>query len=109
MASYETLFSKNLRRLRKSAGMTQKELGESTGYSEKTISKWECAASIPDIGGLFALSRKLGVTVEELFSMVLNQVIFPPILWQDSLFSTFCLQYFLFVDFLMRIILTSME
>ena len=68
MASYETLFSKNLRRLRKSAGMTQKELGESTGYSEKTISKWECAASIPDIGGLFALSRKLGVTVEELFS-----------------------------------------
>ena len=41
--------------------------------------------------------------------MVLNQVIFPPILWQGSLFSTFCLQYLLFVDFLMRIILTSME
>lgn len=68
MASYETLFSQNLRRLRKRAGMTQKELGEATGYSEKTVSKWECGASIPDIGGLFALSGKLGVTVEELFS-----------------------------------------
>ncbi len=68
MANYERLFSENLRRLRNAAGMTQKELGEATGYSEKTVSKWECAASIPDVGGLFALSRKLGVTVEELFS-----------------------------------------
>lgn len=68
MASFEMLFSENLRRLRKAAGLTQKELGEATGYSEKTVSKWECATSIPDIGGLFALSQKLGVTIEELFS-----------------------------------------
>lgn len=68
MASFELLFSENLRRLRKAAGLTQKELGEATGYSEKTVSKWECAAGIPDIGGLFALSRKLGVTIEALFS-----------------------------------------
>lgn len=68
MASYETLFSQNLRRMRKSIGMTQKELGEAIGYSEKTISKWECGNSIPDVEGLFALSRKLGATVEALFS-----------------------------------------
>ena len=68
MANYEALFSENLRHLRKAAGLTQKELGEATGYSEKTVSKWECAASIPDIGGLFALSKKLGVTIEALFS-----------------------------------------
>ena len=44
-----------------------------------------------------------------LFSMVLNQITFPPILWESSLFSTLCLQYLLFVDFLMRIILNSVE
>lgn len=68
MADYEGIFSKNLRDLRKAAGLTQKELGETIGYSEKTVSKWECGAGVPDIHGLFALCGKLGVTMEELFS-----------------------------------------
>lgn len=60
MASFEMLFSENLRRLRKAAGLTQKELGEATGYSEKTVSKWECATSIPDIGGCLPFPRNWG-------------------------------------------------
>ena len=35
--------------------MTQKELGEALGFSEKTISKWECGAAIPDVDTLFSL------------------------------------------------------
>lgn len=68
MHNYEKRFAANLRRLRKAAGLTQAELGCAIGYSEKTVSKWECASGIPDIEGLFALSRKLCVSLEELFS-----------------------------------------
>ena len=68
MAEYEQSFAANLRRLRKAAGMTQAELGNAIGYSEKTVSKWECAAGIPDVEGLFALSKILCVSLEALFA-----------------------------------------
>lgn len=68
MANYEQLFAANLRRLRKAAGMTQADLGRAVGYSEKTVSKWECAVSIPDVEGLFALSKSLCVSIEALFA-----------------------------------------
>lgn len=68
MPNYERSFAANLRRLRKSAGMTQAELGRLIGYSEKSVSKWECAAGIPDVGGLFALSKVLSVSMEALFA-----------------------------------------
>ena len=68
MANYEQLFATNLRRLRKAAGMTQADLGSAVGYSEKTVSKWECAVSIPDVEGLFALSKTLCVSIEALFA-----------------------------------------
>ena len=68
MTNYETYFASNLRRLRKSAGMTQAELGRAIGYSEKSVSKWECASGIPDVDGLFALSNILYVSLEALFA-----------------------------------------
>lgn len=68
MTNYETYFATNLRCLRKAAGMTQAELGSAIGYSEKTVSKWECAAGIPDVDGLFALSKTLCVSIEALFA-----------------------------------------
>ena len=39
------LFAENLRRYRKEVGLTQAQLGEKTGYSEKAVSKWECGIS----------------------------------------------------------------
>ena len=68
MADYERTFATNLRRLRKAAGLTQAELGNAIGYSEKTVSKWECAAGIPDVEGLFALAKILCVSLEALFA-----------------------------------------
>ncbi len=67
MKNYSKIFAKNLRALRVAAGMTQKELATAAGYSEKTVSKWECAAGIPDIGTLYEVAAILKVGLESLF------------------------------------------
>ena len=54
--------------LRKQKGLTQKELAEKVGVSDKTISKWECGNSIPDISYLEALCNSLDISVNELLS-----------------------------------------
>ena len=61
-------FAGNLRCTRLERGLTQRALGERIGFSEKTVSKWECGAAIPDIETLFSLAEVLSVTVEALFS-----------------------------------------
>ncbi len=68
MRNYAKNLSKNLRRLRVAAGMTQKELADAVGYSEKTVSKWECASGIPDIGTLYEVAAILKVSLDTLFS-----------------------------------------
>ena len=54
--------------MRKQKGLTQKELAELVGISDKTISKWECGNSMPDISYLEGLCNSLGITVNELLS-----------------------------------------
>lgn len=61
-------FAACLRRARTERGITQKELGEQLGFSEKTVSKWECGAAIPDIETLFSICEVLHVDLEMLFS-----------------------------------------
>lgn len=52
--------------LRKSQGMTQLELAEKMGVTDKAVSKWERDLSCPDIHSLPALAEILGVSVDEL-------------------------------------------
>lgn len=52
--------------LRKAQGMTQKELAERVGVSDKTISHWERDESAPDISVLPVLADIFGVTMDEL-------------------------------------------
>lgn len=52
--------------LRKEKGITQKELAERLFISDKAVSKWETAASVPSIDLLIPLADELGVTVTEL-------------------------------------------
>lgn len=61
-------FASNLRCARIERGLTQRALGERIGFSEKTVSKWECGTAIPDIETLFSLSEALAVTMDALFS-----------------------------------------
>lgn len=52
--------------LRKQNGMTQLELAEKMGVTDKAVSKWERDLSCPDINSLPNLAQILGVSVEEL-------------------------------------------
>lgn len=56
--------AKNIAFLRTSEHMTQAELAEKLSYSDKAISKWERAESIPDIYILKKIADMFGVTVD---------------------------------------------
>ena len=58
----------NIIKLRTGAGMTQAERGEKLNYSDKTVSKWERAESVPDAWVLKQLGEIFGVTVDYLIS-----------------------------------------
>ena len=55
--------------LRKQHGMTQLELAEKMGVTDKAVSKWERDLSCPDINSLPNLAQILGVSVEELMQV----------------------------------------
>lgn len=52
--------------LRKAKGMTQEQLGRQLGVSAAAVSKWETAASYPDIMLLCPLARALGTSTDTL-------------------------------------------
>lgn len=54
--------------LRKEKGLTQKQLAEGIGVSDKTISKWECGNGLPEMSSIPVLCEALGVNVNELLS-----------------------------------------
>ena len=55
--------------LRKQHGMTQLELAEKMGVTDKAVSKWERDLSCPDINSLPNLAQILGVSVEDLMQI----------------------------------------
>ena len=57
-----------IKELREKNHMTQTELAERLGVSDKAISKWETAKGYPDISLLEPLASVLGVSVTELIS-----------------------------------------
>ena len=57
-----------IKELREKNHMTQAELAEKLGVSDKTVSKWETAKGYPDISLLEPIAKVLGVSVTELIS-----------------------------------------
>ena len=55
--------------LRKQHGMTQLELAEKMGVTDKAVSNWERDLSCPDINSIPNLAEILGVSVEELMQV----------------------------------------
>lgn len=53
---------------RKQQELTQEQLGEKLGVSNKTVSRWENGNYMPDLSLLEPLSRILGVTLNELLA-----------------------------------------
>ncbi|MDR1093416.1 MAG: helix-turn-helix domain-containing protein [Clostridiales bacterium] len=63
-----TAVAANIVRYRRQFNLTQAELAEMLNYSDKAVSKWERAESVPDVYILKQLSGIFGVTVDGLLS-----------------------------------------
>ena len=58
----------NISYFRKKNKLTQEELAEKLSVTSQAVSKWECDTSYPDITGMQALAKTLGVTIDELIN-----------------------------------------
>lgn len=65
-------FGKMVAELRRQSGMTQLELAEKMGVTDKAVSKWERDLSFPDINSVPKLAEIFGVSVDELMQVKTN-------------------------------------
>ena len=66
MDTIKSHVAKNITALRLAKGITQIELAQMLNYSDKAVSKWERAESIPDVTVLYRISEIFGVTLDYL-------------------------------------------
>lgn len=66
MEDLKPVIAKNIIDLRKSYNLTQAELAEKLNYSDKAVSKWERAESVPDVVVLKQIADIFNVTVDYL-------------------------------------------
>lgn len=66
MDDLKPVIAKNIIDLRKSLNWTQAELAQKLNYSDKAVSKWERAESIPDVAVLKEIADLFHVTVDYL-------------------------------------------
>lgn len=57
-----------IKALREKRKLTQLQLAEQIGVSDKTVSKWETGRGLPDISLLEPIAQSLGISVMELLS-----------------------------------------
>nr|WP_317406878.1 helix-turn-helix transcriptional regulator [Fournierella massiliensis] len=62
----EQSFSERLKRYRKERNLTQQQLADALGVSNKSVSRWESGGGYPDVPLLVPLARALGVTADDL-------------------------------------------
>ena len=62
-------FGSMIAELRKKQGMTQAELAEKMGVTDKAVSKWERDLSFPDVNTIPRLAEIFNVTVDELMQV----------------------------------------
>lgn len=72
MKDFKEILVENLINLRKSNKLTQLELSEKIGYSDKAISRWEHGEVLPDVLTLKNLADIYGVPFSSLFEENLN-------------------------------------
>lgn len=60
------MLNENIKRIRKSKGLSQEELAIKLNVVRQTVSKWENGLSVPDSSMLIMLADELDVTVNEL-------------------------------------------
>ncbi len=55
-------------KLRREKNMTQQELADKIGVTDRAISKWENGRGLPDLSLMMPLCKELGITINELIS-----------------------------------------
>lgn len=63
----EIPLGRNIRHLRISRGMTQRQLAEHLHVSVQAVSKWETGSAYPDLVLLLPIASLFSVTLDELF------------------------------------------
>lgn len=66
---FKKIVAENLTHYRKNMGLTQLQLAEKINYSDKAISKWERAESLPDVFILYKLATFFGVSLNDFLTI----------------------------------------
>ena len=66
MNNIKSIIAQNITDLRRAKGMTQLELAEQLNYSDKAVSKWERAESMPDVSVLVEIADLFEVPLDYL-------------------------------------------
>lgn len=61
------ILAENFKKFRTAKGMTQEQVANALNVSAQTVSRWECAATLPDILTLPELAKLYGVTVDDFY------------------------------------------
>ncbi|MCQ2399435.1 MAG: helix-turn-helix domain-containing protein [Clostridia bacterium] len=67
MKTLKEIIPENLVELRKQNKLTQLELAEKLGYSDKAVSRWEHGEVLPDVETLDKIAEVYGIPIETLF------------------------------------------
>lgn len=67
MDDYQSFFGANIKKLRKQLGLTQGQLAERSGLSERYVSEVERGVANPRLMSLKELAAGLGVAIPDLF------------------------------------------
>lgn len=67
MENIREIVRENLVKLRKERKLTQIELSQKIGYSDKAISRWETGEVTPDIETLYSLAELYGIPIAAFF------------------------------------------
>ena len=67
------MLNENIKRLRKTKGLSQEELAIKMNVVRQTISKWENGLSVPDSSMLISLADELDATVSELLGETVSE------------------------------------
>ena len=64
----QVMIGKFIAKCRKEKELTQAQLAERLGITDRAVSKWETGKSMPDASVMLELCEILGITVNELLS-----------------------------------------
>ena len=79
-----TLFAKNLRKLREEKGLSQRELGDLLFVNHSTVARWESGSRLPDTTMIPRIARCFGVDTNLLLQYVYQSEESPNIIIVDD-------------------------